>query len=486
MSYLGIDLGTSEVKVVLTDAESNVVASSRSRLRVDNPHPLWSEQSPQDWWNATLDAVAAVRAEQPRAFRALRGIGLSGQMHGATLLDRSGNVLRPAILWNDTRAYAECVELEALVPDSRSITGNLAMPGFTAPKLLWLSKYEPAVFRAAQKVLLPKDYIAWRLTGEFTSDMSDASGTLWLDVANRDWSDRMLHATGLSRENMPRLVEGSEPAAQLRKELQQEWGVDASVTVCGGAGDNAASAIGIGVAQPGDAFLSLGTSGVLFAATASYAPNPAQAVHAFCHCVPQQWHQMSVILSAAAGLEWLSGLLKTSVAELIDLAPSGQTANAPVFLPYLSGERTPHNDAAAKGVFYGMTASHGAQQLAYSVMEGVAFAMADGYAALQGAGTTLSAAAFIGGGSRSAFWGKLCASALGFELNRNEGSELGAAIGAARLARLSCANEALTAVVKAPAVLERYEPEPAQRNLLEDRLARYRRLYQALKPEFRA
>lgn len=485
MSYLGIDLGTSEVKVVLTDAESNVIASSRATLHIDNPHPLWSEQSPQDWWNATLDAIATIRREQPRAFRALRGIGLSGQMHGATLLDRSGNVLRPAILWNDTRAYAECVELEALVPDSRRITGNQAMPGFTAPKLLWLAKYEPAVFRAMQKVLLPKDYISWRLTGEFTSDMSDASGTLWLDVARRDWSDRMLFATGMSRENMPRLVEGSEPAAQLREELRREWGIGGSVTVCGGAGDNAASAIGMGVTGPGDAFLSLGTSGVLFAATASHAPNPGQAVHAFCHCVPRQWHQMSVILSAAASLQWLSGLLARSVAELIEIAPSGQSAKAPIFLPYLNGERTPHNDAAAQGVFYGMTAGHGAQHLAYSVMEGVAFAMADGYAALQAAGTTLRTAAIVGGGSRSAFWGKLCASALGLELHRNEGNELGAALGASRLARLARGREDLADVTRAPSVLERYGPEPTLRSMLEDRLARYRRLYEALKSEFR-
>lgn len=484
MSYLGIDLGTSGVKVVLTDAESNVIASSGSKLVVDNPHPQWSEQSPQDWWNATLDAIATVRNEQPRAFRALRGVGLSGQMHGATLLDRSGNVLRPAILWNDTRAYAECIELEALVRDSRTITGNLAMPGFTAPKLLWLSKYEPAVFRSVQKVLLPKDYIAWRLTGEFVSDMSDASGTLWLDIGKRDWSDRMLAATGLSRENMPRLVEGSDAAASLREDLRREWGIERSVTVCGGAGDNAASAIGVGVARPGDAFLSLGTSGVLFAVTARYAPNPTQAVHAFCHCVPRQWHQMSVILSAAASLHWLSGLLKISVAELVDIAPAGQSETAPVFLPYLNGERTPHNDAAAKGVFYGMTAAHGAAHLAYSVMEGVAFAMADGYAALQDAGTTLDAAAFMGGGSRSAFWGRLCASVLGFQLNRNEGSETGAALGAARLARLAHGHEDLSAVCVAPRVLDRYEPEPVGRAMLETRLARYRRLYRALRLEF--
>lgn len=486
MSYLGIDLGTSEVKVVLTDDASNVVATAGSRLRADNPHPHWSEQSPQSWWNATLDTVAAVRAANPDVFSALRGIGLSGQMHGATLLDRSGNVLRPAILWNDTRAFAECVELEALVPESRAITGNLAMPGFTAPKLLWLSKYEPAVYRAIQKVLLPKDYIAWRLTGEFVSDMSDASGTLWLDVAARDWSDRMLSATGLSRDNMPRLVEGSEPASQLRDELRREWGITGPVVVCGGAGDNAASAVGIGVVRAGDAFLSLGTSGVMFAGTARYAPNPEQAVHAFCHCLPGQWHQMSVILSAAASLHWLSILLQTDVSELVRIAPGGQAVNAPVFLPYLNGERTPHNNAAAKGVFFGMTSSHRPEHLAYSVMEGVAFAMADGYAALRGAGTELQGASFVGGGSRSAFWGQLCATALGFPLHLHEGSEVGGALGAGRLARLAAGNEDVQAVCVAPPILRSYEPQRETRSLLLERYERYRRLYGALKAEFSA
>ncbi|MEM5388137.1 xylulokinase [Paraburkholderia phymatum] len=484
MSYLGIDLGTSEVKAVLTDDESNVVATAGAKLRVDSPHPHWSEQSPQSWWNATLDAVGAVRAAHPEMFSALRGMGLSGQMHGATLLDRSGNVLRPAILWNDTRAFAECVELEALVPDSRAITGNLAMPGFTAPKLLWLSKYEPAVYRAIQKVLLPKDYIAWRLTGEFVSDMSDASGTLWLDVARRDWSDRMLTATGLSRDNMPRLVEGSEGAGHLRDELRREWGVTGSVTVCGGAGDNAASAVGIGVVRAKDAFLSLGTSGVLFAGTAQFAPNPEQAVHAFCHCLPGQWHQMSVILSAAASLHWLSTLLKTDVSELVRLAPEGQDGGAPLFLPYLNGERTPHNDAAAKGVFFGLTAAHRPEHLAYSVMEGVSFAMADGYAALRSAGTELEQASFVGGGSRSPFWGRLCATALGFPLNLHEGSEVGAAVGAARLARLATANEDVHAVCVAPPVLETYEPDAQHQGMVEERLTRYRQLYRALKREF--
>ncbi|KAF1042228.1 MAG: Xylulose kinase [Herbaspirillum frisingense] len=486
MSYLGIDLGTSEVKVVLTDDASRVLASAGEKLRVDNPHPLWSEQSPPSWWNAALDAIAAVRAAQPPAFRALRGIGVSGQMHGATLLDRNGNVLRPAILWNDVRSFAECVELEALVPDAAAITGNLAMPGFTAPKLLWLSKYEPAVYRAIDKVLLPKDFIGWKLTGEFVSDMSDASGTLWLDVARRDWSERMLAATGLDRSHMPRLVEGSDAAALLREDLRREWGIDGPVVVCGGAGDNAASAAGIGVIKAGDAFLSLGSSGVLFAGTARHAPNPRQAVHAFCHCLPGQWHQMSVILSAAASLHWLAGLLKVDVAELVRLAPTAQAANAPLFLPYLNGERTPHNDAAAKGVFFGLAPAHDAAHLAYSVMEGVAFAMADGYAALKTAGTVLESAAFVGGGSRSPFWGRLCATALNLSLRRHAGGEVGAALGAARLARIADTRERPALVCVAPDVLDVYDPEQDKRGMLDDRLERYRRLYAALAPEFKA
>ncbi|MET3433485.1 xylulokinase [Herbaspirillum seropedicae] len=489
MSYLGIDLGTSEVKLVLTDEDSNVIASTSARLRLDNPHPLWSEQAPQSWWNATLDAIAALRTQAPQAFQALRGIGLSGQMHGATLLDRNGNVLRPAILWNDMRAHAECVELEALVPDAVAITGNRAMPGFTAPKLLWLSKYEPAVYRAIDKVLLPKDFLGWKLTGEFISEMSDAAGTLWLDVARRDWSERMLGATGLDRSHMPRLIEGSAVAGQLRDELRREWGISGPVVLAGGAGDNAASAVGIGVIRAGDAFLSLGSSGVLFAATAHHAPNAQQGVHAFCHCLPGQWHQMSVILSAAASLHWLSGVTARPVAELVASAEglsAAQQAQAPLFLPYLNGERTPHNDATAKGVLFGMTPAHESAHLAYAVMEGVAFAMADGYAALQAAGTTLESAAFVGGGSRSAFWGVLCATALGIPLRRHAGAEVGAALGAARLGRLAHTAEDAASVCLPPPIDETYLPDTHRQAQIIHRLARYRSLYGALRPEFAA
>jgi xylulokinase len=294
----------------------------------------------------------------------------------------------------------------------------------------------------------------------------------------------MLSATGLTREHMPRLVEGSAAAAQLSDKLRREWGVTGSVLLCGGAGDNAASAIGMGVAEAGSAFLSLGTSGVLFAGTDRFAPNPAQAVHAFCHCLPNRWHQMSVILSAASSLAWLSAVLKTDVAKLAGSAEKADAQSAPLFLPYLSGERTPHNDANAKGLFWGLTGAHGEGDLAYSVMEGVAFAMADGYAALQGAGTTLDTASFIGGGSRSRFWAKLCATATGVAMRRHQGGDVGAALGAARLARLAVTNEDVAQVCTSPETIEVCEPDAGQRTVTEERLARYRRLYAAVKDEF--
>ena len=284
--YLGIDLGTSEVKVLLIDEAQRIVASTHAPLGVSRPHPLWSEQDPADWWRATLMAIAAVARSHPRELAALRAIGLSGQMHGAVLLDAAGTVLRPAILWNDTRSAEQCVELERRVPHLRAITGNLAMPGFTAPKLLWVAEHEPELFRRTATVLLPKDYLRYLLTGEFISDLSDASGTLWLDVQKRDWSDVMLAACSLNRAHMPRLVEGSAPGGVLKSALARSWHIEHPVLLAGGAGDNAASAIGMGVVAEGQGFISLGTSGVFFAASDACRPNPAQGLHTFCHALP--------------------------------------------------------------------------------------------------------------------------------------------------------------------------------------------------------
>jgi xylulokinase len=489
--YLGIDLGTSEVKVLLIDQAQAVVASAHAPLAISRPQPQWSEQDPADWWRATLAAIGAIARSHPRELAALRGIGLSGQMHGTVLLDAAGRVLRPAILWNDTRAGAECAELERRVPQLRDITGNLAMPGFSAPKLLWLATHEAELLARTAKVLLPKDYLRYLLTGEFISDMSDASGTLWLDVALRDWSDVMLRACGLSRAQMPRLVEGSAPGGTLRAELARDWGLAASanVVVAGGAGDNAASAVGMGVVAPGEGFISLGTSGVLFAASDAYRPNPAQGLHTFCHALPGQWHQMGVMLSAASCLRWVTQLTHAvdEAALLDEIARAGAAAYqaAPLFLPYLSGERTPHNDPNASGVWFGLRHDTDRALLGYSVLEGVAFGLRDSYLALQAAGGSMRGAALVGGGSRSRYWARLLASALDLPLSLHSGGEVGAALGAARLALLA-ANPQLgvAEVCVAPPLLEVIAPEAQWQAALLPRFERFRALYGQLKPLF--
>ena len=315
--FLGIDIGTSSVKAVVINAAGDVIDQAAAALPVSRPQPLWSEQDPADWWTATQKAVLDL---SPDRRARVEGVGLSGQMHGATLLDGADKVLRPAILWNDGRSFAECGELEAAEPRLRQIAGNLAMPGFTAPKLLWVRKNEPEVFRRVARVLLPKDYVRLLMTGEAASDMSDSAGTLWLDVERRAWSADLIAATGLTQSQMPRLYEGSEITGRLKPDVARAWGVD-PVPVVGGGGDNAAGAVGVGVIRPGDAFLSLGTSGVLFLSGEAFLPNPAQAVHAFCHALPQRWHQMTVMLSAASCVDWAARLTGLHDAgELIALA----------------------------------------------------------------------------------------------------------------------------------------------------------------------
>ncbi len=484
MTFLGLDIGTSSVKALLVDAAQRVLAVGNASLDVSRPHPLWSEQDPGDWWQATLAAVAEVRAAAPQGWRALTGIGLSGQMHGATLLDGTGRVLRPAILWNDGRSGAECAELHRLVPDLTARAGNIAMPGFTAPKLLWVRHHEPDVFAATRMVLLPKDFIRFRLTGAFVSDMSDAAGTLWLNVAARAWDDTLLAATGLTRAHMPALVEGSEVSGTLAAALATEWGV-ARVTVAGGGGDNAASAVGIGAVRAGEGFLSLGTSGVVFAVTDRFVAAPERTLHAFCHAVPGRWHGMSVILSAAASLAWIAEVLgEADIAALLARVAAwaeapGRREAAPLFLPYLDGERTPHNDPQASGMFAGLRAGHGAEALAYAVLEGVAFALADGTDVLRAAGAPLDRCMLVGGGARSRFWGRILADALGVALALPEGAETGAALGAARLAILAAGAGTEAGVCTAPPVRETFVPDPAMAAAYAPRLARFRALYRA-------
>lgn len=480
--YLGIDIGTSSVKAVLSDERGAIVAQAADTLEVSRPAPGFSEQSPQDWWRATVNAVRGLPASSRAAVQA---VGLSGQMHGATLLDVEDRPLRPAILWNDGRSAEECLEIERREPHSRSITGNIMMPGFTAPKVLWVARHEPEVFRRTACVLLPKDYVRLKLTGEKISDMSDASGSGWLNVGARDWSDEMLEATDLNRAHMPALSEGSSPAGMLMSGAAAELGLP-RVLVAGGGGDNAASAAGLGVVVPGQAFLSLGTSGVIFVVTDRFRPNAERAAHAFCHCLPGRWHQMSVMLSASASLDWAARLagehdLPRWVAAA---AGRGLTRQSPFFLPYLSGERTPHNDPHARGVFFGIGASTDAADLALSVLEGVAFAFADGLDVLLEAGSTVGEISVTGGGARLPFWGELIAAALNRPLTYVQGGEVGAALGAARLARLAHGAERAEDVCVAPPTERRVEPDAGLADLLAARRPTFKRLYQNLKDTF--
>lgn len=479
--YLGLDLGTSGVKAMLIDADQRVVGSGHGSLDVLRPHHGWSEQNPAAWIAATEAAIAALRADFAPELAAVRGIGLSGQMHGATLLGADDAVLRRCILWNDTRSFKEAAELDA-DPRFRRLTGNIVFPGFTAPKLVWVKKHEPEIFARVRKVLLPKDFLRLWLTGEHISEMSDSAGTSWLDVAERRWSAPLLDATGLDLSQMPTLVEGTDRAGMIRSGLAAELGIGAGAVVAGGAGDNAASACGMGTVQPGQAFVSLGTSGVLFAANGAYLPNPQSAVHTFCHALPDTWHQMGVILSATDSLNWLCGVTGKSAAELTHelrdtlKAPSGVT-----FLPYLGGERTPHNDAAIRGVFAGLEHETGRAELTQAVLEGVAFAFRDCLEALRAAGTELSRVTAIGGGSRSRYWLAAVATALGLPVDLPADGDFGAAFGAARLGLIAAEDAEPFAVCAAPATDETIEPVAELGQAYEDAYRRYRALYPAIK-----
>ncbi|MDR3495699.1 MAG: xylulokinase [Ancalomicrobiaceae bacterium] len=475
--YLGLDVGTSSVKAVLLDADDHIVAVASEGLTVSRPHPNWSEQNAGDWWTATLAAVDELALSHPDAVAAITGIGLSGHMHGATLLDKDGAVLRPCILWNDGRSGDECRELEAKFPALHQVTGNLAFPGFTAPKLMWVAKHEPEIFAKVAKVLLPKAYVRYRLTGEFAEDMSDASGTLWLDPAKRDWSDAALAATGLTRDQMPRLVEGSEPSGMLSAELTARWGLKQPAVVAGGAGDNAATAVGLGAIAPGDSFLSLGTSGVLWVTTDRFAPNPASAVHAFAHCVPATWHQMGVMLAAAASLAWWAQVTGMSEQDLMaELGETPQGASKVLFLPYLSGERTPANDPSLRGVFAGLSAGSSRADLTRAVLEGVAHAVRDNRDALAVAGTTVKEIDLVGGGSRSRLWAQIIADMLEIPVHRVEEGTVGAALGAARLGRLAATGEAPAAVCHRARRLETFIPDAARAASFSESHAVWRRL----------
>ena len=479
--YLGLDVGTSSVKAILIDDAQRVVASETAPLEVSRPHSGWSEQDPESWWTACAGVLDRLARSQAKAMNAVKGVGLSGHMHGATLLDAADKPLRPCILWNDVRSADEAAALDG-DPRFRKITGNIVFPGFTAPKLVWVAKHEPEIFAKVAMVLLPKDYVRLKLTGDHASEMSDSAGTSWLDVARRDWSDELLAATGLSRKQMPKLYEGSAATGRLRADLAKRWGMAAAPVVAGGGGDNAASACGVGVVRPGTAFVSLGTSGVLFVSNARFSPDPETAVHAFCHAVPNTWHQMGVILSAAGALEWLAGVFSTDAAELTRPLESDHGGPGDVmFLPYLGGERTPHNDAAIRGSFFGLNYSTDRTALTRAVLEGVAFAFADNLAALRQAGADVGRTLAVGGGSRSHKWLRVIANTLDIAIDVPEEGDFGAGLGAARLGMIAATGADPFAVCAPPKIRETIEPDKNLVPAYASAYATYRKLYPAIK-----
>ena len=467
-ALVGLDVGTTGVKAIAISPSGEVLARAEEEYPLSTPRPGWAEQDPEDWWRATERALAALGVEPA-------GIGLSGQMHGLVALDSADRVLRPAILWNDQRTAAECAEIEERVGFDRlvALTGNRALTGFTAPKLLWLRRHEPEVYGRIARVLLPKDYVRLRLTGAHATDVADASGTLLFDVAARRWSEEVLDALELPASWLPTALESPAVSGQTR----------GGVPIAAGAGDQAAGALGVGVAEPGRLSVVLGTSGVVFAAMPEFKADRQARVHAFCHAVPGAWHAMGVMLSAAGSLRWLHDVVGGTYDELFAEAakwPAG--AEGLLFAPYLGGERTPHADPDARGAFTGLSLRHDRGALVRAVLEGVAFGLRDSLDLLSELGVAAEAGRASGGGARSELWLKIVASALGLPLERTAAEE-GAAFGAALLGGVAAGvfaspQEAITECVQ---VRDTIEPDPAWQKQYATDLERFRRLYPALR-----
>ncbi|WHS30007.1 xylulokinase [Brucella sp. NM4] len=468
--YIGLDLGTSGLKGILIDDGQQILAEARAPLTVSRPYDGWSEQQPDTWLSAAR-LVLETLARQ-RNLSSVRGIGLSGHMHGATFLDASDQVLRQCILWNDVRAADQAARLDA-IPAFRAISGNIVFPGFTAPKAVWLRENEPETFAKVRKFLLPKDYLRLWLTGEHVSEMSDAAGTSWFDCARRDWSDELLSWTGLDRSMMPALVEGSAISGRVRPELAAELGLSLDVVVAGGAGENAASAVGVGVVNAGQAFVSLGTSGVLFAATDGYRPNAASAVHSFCHALPQAWHQMGVILAATDALNWFAQLVGKNPEDLTADLGALEAPGRTLFLPYLGGERTPLNDAHIRGAFLGLEHATDQASATRAVLEGVAYALADCRDALASTGTELSSLVAVGGGARSHYWLSLIATVFNTPVLLPVSGDFGAAFGAARLGMMA-ATGAGAEIATVPEIEREFLPVSDLSDAFRDSHSRYK------------
>lgn len=490
---LGIDLSTTGAKAILVDGAGQVIASATTPLTLSTPRPLWSEQNPEEWWAATAKSIRAALTEAGDGASArVAAVGLTGQMHGLVLLDEHGRVLRPAILWNDQRTGAECDEIRATVGPERliALTGNDALPGFTAPKVLWVRHHEPEVYAQARHLLLPKDYVRFRLSGTYAMDKADGSGTLLFDLRQRDWSREVVEALGIPPAWLPPTYEGPDETATVNVGAAEATGLQAGTPIVAGGGDQAAGAVGVGAVRPGIVAVTLGTSGVVFASTEAPLYEPAGRMHAFCHAVPGRWHLMGVMLAAAGSLQWYHDTLAPEVSfdallEEAEAAPVG--SEGLLFLPYLSGERTPHPDPLARGAWVGLTARHRRAHLTRSVLEGVAFGLRDGFALLREAGVgEIREVRVSGGGARGALWLRILAGVLGRAVVRMPTTE-GAAYGAALLAGVGAGfwpdADAATAHLTPSA-----EFTPASEDVAryEDYYAQYRALYPALRPTFNA
>ena len=475
--FIGLDLGTSHLKGIVIDDAQNVCAEASVSLSLMRPKNGWSEQNPQDWLDATENVMASLANKVN--LKKVNAIGLSGQMHGATLLDKNDNVLRPCILWNDTRSAEEASYLDSKTI-FRNLTGNIVFPGFTAPKLAWVRKHEPNIFAKISKVLLPKDYLRLWLCGEYVAEMSDAAGTSWLDVKIRDWSDALLAETDLDRSQMPTLIEGCEISGVLKKTHASKWGLPHGVIIAGGGGDNAASAIGVGVVKAGDAFVSLGTSGVLFAASDEYQPDAASAVHTFCHALPNTWHQMGVILAATDAMNWFGQVLNSSAQEMTNDLGLLKAPSKTLFLPYLGGERTPHNDAQIRASFINLDHNADRQAMIRAVIEGVAFAFRDCFDALSSTGTKINQLVAVGGGAKSEYWVQAIATALGLPISIPVAGDYGGAFGAARLGMIAYGINRYDVAIS-PKIKHIIEPVMSLHDDYLSALQSYRETYKVLK-----
>ncbi|WP_044007691.1 xylulokinase [Jannaschia sp. CCS1] len=475
MAHLGIDLGTSAVKVCVTDADGQVLATTDGPLTSQHPFPGASEQSPDAW----IDALCVAMAALPETVRGqVSVIGLSGQMHGAVVLGPDHVPLRPAILWNDGRAVAECAAMEAAVPRIGQITGVPPMPGFTAPKLLWLSRHEPALHAKVAHVLLPKDYLGLYLHGGLATDPSDAAGTSWFDQHTRTWSRDLCDASATDIAWLPEVLSGEAIAGHLTAQAAERLDLPPGIPVATGAGDGAAGAVGIGAIAPGDGFISLGTSGQLFVTTAACLPNPESRIHAYAHTLPDLWFQMAAMLNGARPMAWLAALLDRPIADLLREAEIA--APGPLFLPYLSGERTPHGDNDIRAGFWGLTETTTQGACMRAVMEAVAFTFADAQAAMAAGGTRPERLLAIGGGTRSDALLQMIADVMQVPLGRSDAAEVGPALGAARLGQIALGGDPAEVATK-PEVQRWFTPDPTQSEAIAPRLAGYRTLYPALK-----